>query len=48
MKKSVNEILTEVCAEICDKYCKFPELCDDEDELIEGHCEDCPLCELIG
>lgn len=46
-KTSVAQILAEVCAQICDKYCKFPNLCECEDELIEEHCEGCPLGLLI-
>ena len=46
-KRSIVHILTDVCAEICDKYCKFPEACECEDELIDEHCESCPLTMLI-
>ena len=45
----VSEILDHIGAEICDKYCKWPEQYKDEkgDEmeckLYDEHCEKCPL-----
>lgn len=47
-KKSIVHILTDVCAEMCDKYCKYPDMCECEDELMDEHCENCPLGMLIG
>lgn len=52
---SVQNILVEVVEEVCDKYCKFPELYEkkygdsdeDMDKLIEECCEKCPLNKLI-
>jgi len=51
---TVTEILEEVGEEICDKYCKYPEICRSEqkdpdladDLLYEKYCKDCPLNRL--
>lgn len=37
----------ELCKEICDNYCKFPNNCGSIDELIEKHCNSCPLTKWI-
>lgn len=44
-QKSVTDLIEEVRAEICDKYCKYRdrELGDNE---IEKLCENCPLNKL--
>lgn len=49
MEKTVNDILNEVVEEICDKYCKFPQMYtgENEDELYEEHCDGCILNKLI-
>ena len=45
----VTEILDHVAAEICDKYCKWPEQYKDDNgdelecKLYDEHCEKCPL-----
>ena len=47
--KSVCDVLMEVVEEMCDKYCKFPDMYtgNDEDELYEKHCDNCPMNKLI-
>ena len=49
-KPSIRDILDEIAAEFCDKYCKWPYLWDDEKEgmdLCESeHCENCPMTRL--
>lgn len=51
---TITEQIENVKEQICDKYCKFPELSeqtiDDPDEAFEwlqhNHCNDCPLNRL--
>lgn len=49
--KSLIQIVDEVTSEICDKYCKYPELWDEEEEgceLCESNiCKECPLRKLL-
>ena len=48
--ESVTQVIEEVKAMICDKYCKYPEQWDEETEgrpLWESDiCENCPLTRL--
>ena len=42
----------DIAAKICDKFCKFPEAYDtghddDNERMIEEHCNNCPLGELV-
>lgn len=37
----------EVCREICDNYCKFPNSFSSFDKLIEERCNSCPLTKWI-
>lgn len=54
MEKSIAEIIEDVRTEICDDYCKYPELARSmvkdidaaEDELYRKHCDSCPLSRL--
>lgn len=45
----IRDIIESVCAEICDNYCKYPEMPipegKDKDWLFQegSPCEDCPL-----
>lgn len=40
----IIDILDQIKTEICDKYCKWPEQYDiDDDALIDEHCNNCPL-----
>ena len=51
---TITEQIENVKEQICDKYCKFPELSeqtiDDPDEAFDwlqhNHCNDCPLNRL--
>ena len=48
-KQTIPEIVEEVKIEICDHYCKWPILWDEEKEekeLIVAKCIDCPLGRL--
>lgn len=42
--KSISEILEEVIVEMCDEYCKYPQLVSEE-ELYDV-CAECPLNRL--
>ena len=52
--KTVSEMLIEIEDEICDRYCKYPEICiseredpaDAEQLLFETYCATCPLSRL--
>lgn len=49
--KHITEMLGEICCNMCDNYCKYPEQYeanyDDPDEamdkLVEEKCNDCPI-----
>ena len=49
-KGNVIEIINEVCAELCDKYCKWPQKWDAEKEGMElcesDICGNCPMMRL--
>lgn len=54
-EKSVNEIIEEVKTEICDNYCKYPDIYDtrkdsgedyDYDRMFGEKCDRCPLNRL--
>ena len=53
-KVTVMNLLIEVADEICDKYCKYPAICEaerkDPDEaeelLYDTYCANCPLNKL--
>lgn len=32
---------------ICDKLCKYPDICRNADEL-DGHCDSCQVADLLG
>lgn len=34
-----------IAKRFCDGCCKFPHICEDEDEL-RAKCENCPICKL--
>ena len=46
--KTVTDILEEVKQEMCDRYCKYPTLVNDREELFaeDGPCMKCPLTRL--
>ena len=51
VSKTVTEILGEIEKEICDKYCKYPDICrserkdpdEAEDLLYKEYCSGCPM-----
>ena len=45
-QKTALEIIEEVKTDICDKYCKYPEQYDDDDEMLRDVCENCALGRL--
>ena len=40
--KNVHQMIDEVAQGICDNYCRYPHICDNEDDLME-HCNNCHL-----
>jgi len=54
--ESVNQIMLKVVDEICDKYCKYPDMLASSDQeaeadmleemLYEQYCANCPLTRL--
>lgn len=49
-ERSVTQIIEDVCNDICDHYCKYPEMYGIEDlyqdMLYEEHCNGCALNRL--
>lgn len=46
-KPTISDIIEEVKTEICDNYCKYPDLFSaEEEEVLLGMCEECPLGRL--
>ena len=53
-RMTIPEQMLKITEEMCDKYCKYPELAketiDDSDEafewLMHNYCNDCPLQKL--
>lgn len=52
----VGEVIHSACREsrtykvlstVCDKYCKYPDICSATDEL-EKHCDVCKVAHLLG
>lgn len=46
-EKRVNlpKMLLHICSDMCDNYCKYPNMISDHDELMEV-CEKCPMLKL--
>jgi|GEM_PF-6483501 len=44
---TLPQMLEEIVAVMCDKYCKYPEALKDEEQLMQ-HCEHCPMRFLVG
>ena len=42
-EKTITDLLAEIAAEICNKYCKYPDACEDVFELHKQYCQDCPV-----
>ena len=42
-----NEKLAGALGVVCDKLCRWPVACTDQEELEEGHCIDCPLQGIV-
>lgn len=47
-RKTVVDIIEDVLSDICDHYCKYPDIYkeEEEDKLYE-HCDKCPLNRLM-
>jgi len=43
-KQTISEIVEEVKTEICDNYCKYPDILPEE--VLWSECEKCPLGRL--
>lgn len=41
-----KERLEELTGEFCDRYCKYPYVCTDE-ETLDTVCEDCPMNRMV-
>ena len=48
-EKSIAKILEEVCNEMCEKYCKYPDMYSPEEweNVFEDICDNCPLMKLV-
>lgn len=46
-QKTISEIVSDVAELMCNKYCKYPNMYEDEDKLIEEQCENCPLVNML-
>ena len=52
--KTITEIIEDVCADICDHYCKYPDECTEKAGgdgdlaygMLEKICDKCPLTKL--
>lgn len=48
-EKTISQQIEEICSEICDKYCKYPAIYDEEttgETMIDAVCSKCPLGKL--
>ena len=46
-QQTIPQIIEEVKMAICDNYCKYPDLFSaEEEEVLYGECEKCPLGRL--
>lgn len=46
-KRQAGKVRDDLAEQFCDKYCRYPLLCKDQDELL-NHCEGCPFEDEIG
>lgn len=47
-QKTIYDLLDEVAATMCDKYCKYPESYEGTyDEMVEEICANCPMCKVL-
>lgn len=47
-QKTIYDLLDEVAATMCDKYCKYPESYEGTyDEMLEKICAECPMCKVL-
>ena len=47
-QKTIYDLLDEVAATMCDKYCKYPESYEGTfDEMLEEICANCPMCKVL-
>lgn len=47
MMDTITEKLEAIAQQMRDEYCRWPRICECEDELIEEHCEMCPLVTML-
>ena len=45
-QKSVTELIDEAVEEICFYYCKWPDKIENQAELLDKYCKNCPLQKL--
>lgn len=48
METTVTDIFEQIKEEICDEYCKYPGIVEDQEDLLkkDGPCSKCPLNKL--
>lgn len=46
-QQTVSEIIEQVAAEICDQYCRYPDMYRGCEDIIDFYCSDCPLNRLF-
>ena len=47
-EKTIYDLLDEVAATMCDKYCKYPESYEGTyDEMLEEICAECPMYKVL-
>lgn len=46
----IGKVLEDICSDICDNYCKWPEKYETDNEsqerMYEEHCDKCPLLRI--
>lgn len=45
-QKSVTELIDEAVSEICFNYCKWPDKIENQADLLDKYCKNCPLQKL--
>ena len=45
-QKSVTELIDEAVEEICFNYCKWPDKIENQADLLDKYCKNCPLQKL--
>lgn len=43
----LHKKLSSIRERMCDKFCMWPRICQDEDRLLDHHCSICPMLEMM-